>query len=439
MAKHEEISSRVQGEVGEFMAGLDGPHEERVGRARGTGDRFGGVNAPSSDQAHQPSPEACLLQPYLQDRAALVAKFGPRLDAAYAAAAADARELGESSDEWRQETNGQVEALERDRDGRISVEATIHARELNALEGFINDQIQAPFNAVKNRLSLLQQDLSRTRPNIWLKSTRWYFALLALIGLCEAPLNAVVFEALGVDRLERYLMASMLVLAIPLAAHVVGLTLKRRHAQGNYLVNVAVAGGVTMLVVVLSYDMAQLRVDYVEGTTGLATSPALFMTLSVLLYVIGSLLSYGHHDESAEFEALWREYVTAETHYRAEKAAAENRRLALIEGHEVTCRGIADKCSSGIDTWRNRRSTVAESHRETVAYHNAMLAALKGAELYIHNQCLETIQTFRAYNIQARRHQEEPVCFRPDADVETYSSYFDHRETLELPGQLVAV
>ena len=435
MVSYEDIAARVEKKISEFMHILHERHRSRLTEAEATGEESGTVDAPELEQEHEPSPERRIAQAYEQDRAEAAAKFLPSLETACLEATCAERELTKTDAEWTHETNDRLEGLEAERDERLRVATDGHTKQRTALEVFINDQIQAPFNAVKKRLAEAQRELGRIRPDIWLKSTGWYLLLLALIGLCEFPLNVVVFAATGANAVDAYLMAGMLVLAIPFAAHFSGILLKRRHGPAAPTVNVAAALGIVALVLALSYKMADLRAEYILNTTGLTTSIALFVLLSVLLYGVATLLSYGHHADNPALEAAWNEHAHAETRYRTEKTAAEERRLALITAHETTCQEIHTDFTTAAASVRNRRAVMMNTYPVSRAYYKAMLAALSALEKCSHAQCLETIQVFRSANVQARRNQAEPACFQGDIDVA--SSYLDTYKQLDPPRHLV--
>lgn len=430
MATNRDIAERIEERVRAFMHQIKERHTLRVDEATASGSSLGSVNTPDVEQSEQPSPEQRIRGQYEQDLSEAASRFTPGLESARVALDEAAKALRKPDDTWRKDTDEQIAQETKKRDEQLRLTTERRDREVSAIEEFINDQIQAPFNELKARRGVVQRATGRQRPEIWFKSHAWYLVLLIAIGACEYPLNALTFQVLGTNYWDTLLMASSLVLSVPILAHFTGIALKRRNVPGQQTSNIAIAVIAAVLMVALSYFTAIARADWAREVAGLTVSTPLFMVLSVLLYGVGTLLSFGHHDDSADLENVDDQFVHAESRYQVEKREAEERRSALFAAHEGRVDGIHNDYASSVEGIRNQRRTIAHVYRDNLAVHNATLAGLKAIEQTSRAQCSEAIEAFRTANILSRRNQQKPVFATADSHV--LPRYFDHYDAVDL-------
>jgi hypothetical protein len=409
-----EIEARVDEKVLPLKQDVEKGHLGVLAAARRKGERLGTLNLPAVDQAGPSAEEQLIASTYGEALGKVESAITPAMKRIKTEAVETERVLNRPAEVDQRETADSTKRLQEETTEQTRVVDEQRTRRIALLVEHFTNAAQVPFNRVKDRLHAVQETLGRQHLDAWPRSRWVYLGLLALIGVCEFPLNRFVFQVLGESKWATDLMAGTLVLAIPLAAHFAGVALKRRKARESRLLNLGVVVGASTAIVTLSYLIAILRVQYIENTTSLSPDSAnasLFVLLSVLLFGIGTLLAYGHHDESVELEASWRDYLRAEKMYQAQNATFVAERRAADESHAARCDEINADLVTKTTKIRNRKAALALSYRENIAYYNTMLAALKALEHTITEQYQQAIQTFRTANITARWNQAEPVAF----------------------------
>ena len=212
--------------IANFRNELRSRHEDRLTNAKDQGQLTGSTNSPPIPQ-EQPYPfEQDLHSRYEGDLGELQELAQPLLEAFHAA---------HSSVQWRlQRTDEQWNAHEADRLNDLTENTKRHQEQararhtsrLVAVDDEIDSQIQSSYNRAKEQLQEIQSQVGRKYLEVSLRSRLVYVSFLALIGIAEFPLNLKVFENFRDGVTSTMLMALSLVLAIPLASHFSGLSLK---------------------------------------------------------------------------------------------------------------------------------------------------------------------------------------------------------------------
>lgn len=127
---------------------------------------------------------------------------------------------------------------------------------------------------------------------------KWSYFWLFIIGLAEFPLNGLVFSIFGADRIETYIMAATMCLAIPIAAHFWGQSLRQEiKSKTNKAFLVAIPVVIFGLLAVLAFLRGKffeaMNVQQVLGIT-IKTNHAtiLFIIINTALFFIASIISY---------------------------------------------------------------------------------------------------------------------------------------------------
>lgn len=213
-----------------------------------------------------------------------------------------------------------------------------------------------------------------------LRLNRWLYRLLiTALVIGEYPLNAQVFAILGENTALTMLFAATLALSLPLAAHFLGLILKRLSFEpiANRTERVFAVVIIVMPFAVMA-AIAYLREKYIEATDvletlGLAIDPTtatlVFLSINTLIFTIGAIASYYAHDPELDHSELalrkaslhldtCRQQIDAlEEEVRrsqVEQQATAAQRRALLEEYRLRGESIRDYMAIILDIYREQ-------------------------------------------------------------------------------------
>ena len=356
-------STRFSDGLNEFQKALEVEHEKRLTSATQEGTTQGNQGLPHSDQAEPPPYQMELHALCRQDLVLMQARFGETIQTKYAEIAAAEKKLGRSSTVWENETNELLRTLREEISDKVDTAEEAHDGKKTLLVEILHNQITSPYNQVKNKLNVLRNKLGREGLDTWLDSSVWYFIFLALIGLSEYPLNLIVFADLLLNFYETLLLSGTLIIAIPLTAHFTGVSWKRR-AENTH--NIWIAIICTAAVIALSWYIGEQRFLYISligedvnvSPESAATSRWILFSLSLLLYGLATLLSYGHHDSNAELQSVEHEHKKAKEKYDEEHPPKQAELNQLIADPKIHLAAISSESLT-------KRREAHEKARET--------------------------------------------------------------------------
>jgi len=284
---------------------------------------------------------------------------------------------------------------------------------LQAITDYMDKQLTPPYLRARESLKRLQQKLGRDHLDITFKSTKLYFVLLAVIGACEFPLNMKVFETFREGVTQTMIMAFSLVVGIPIAAHFEGLFLKRRK---DHPANPLWAAFIAVLLVALSVYVGLLRAEYILASTGADSSlnTQVFVTISIFLFSIGTLLSFAHHDENSQFQAAYREFDTRERQYEEQRKVWESKRENLETEIRKRREDLDTELRSLKAATRSRSETAASAVADLKARHDSVLGQVKSIERQIQHWYVASVHVFREANLGNRSNHMSPRSFAQD-------------------------
>ena len=307
--------ANVDSRIASFRSELSSKHDRLIARAQEQGRVSGSTNSPPVSQ-EEPYPfEMELWATYEQDLGELRQLAQPLLEGYHANYSMVEQNLKRSDAQWEALAEEALKDLDHNTEVQRKRAEEHHQNRLYVIDDEIDTQIQSPFNRARERLQEESDKVGRKFLDIWLESRWLYVLFLALIGLAEFPLNLKVFENFREGVTSTMLMALSLVLAIPLASHFSGLSLKRRRER---VINWGFFVVLSSIIVALSVYAGLLRSSYIATLTDYSDpiNMPTFVLIAVLLFTIGLLLAYGHYDESSEFQSTWEEYARAEASFQ---------------------------------------------------------------------------------------------------------------------------
>ena len=157
------------------------------------------------------------------------------------------------------------------------------------------------------------------------------FALLIFAG--EIPLNALVFQIFGENQVMTWVMAFIIGLSVPVAAHFIGIKY-REHQGGINWANVAKGTIGLAIIVAALYGLSLMRTTYLGEfkeqlglTDELVRESMQFFWLNVAVLAAAVMIAYLSHDPVPEFQRAEHDLKLARK--RVEKL--ERRRLKEIK------------------------------------------------------------------------------------------------------------
>lgn len=158
---------------------------------------------------------------------------------------------------------------------------------------------------------------------------RWKNVWLVLIGIAEFPLNGLVFSIFGAGRLETYIMASMLCIALPLLAHLFGVSLHQeiKHARERWILII-----IPVFVFFIIGAIALIRAKYFEvllldSAVKISLSPLvatiLFIIINLALFFVAMIISYeGSHPNQKYYKTILKRHKAVLKKLKKEKGEA---------------------------------------------------------------------------------------------------------------------
>lgn len=406
-------------ELLDFKKKLDERHSERKKDAQKQGEIQGSQNLPPVDDPNpHPYQNVSLKGAYQGDLADIRLELGQTLESIFADLIHQERRLNRSPKEWRSEAEEATRALEETTDQEKATAEKAYAEKMALINDTLDNEITGPFNLVKTKLDQVQQRLGRNHLDTWLTNSVVYYFFLGLIGLSEFPLNSLVFADLGLTITETLLISGTLVIGIPLTAHFGGIGLKRRGEEDNGKLNLWIFLLCTSGILALSYFIGEQREVYLfrvmpDGTAPAAidTSKFIMVSLSILLYGLGLLLSYGHHDTSQEMQDAVGEFNKAKAIYDKRYGPAKKESDDLKRRHTERMAQIDDAHTKKLRAIQARKASCEQMITDLRATYDSELGILKALESSVCANYRIAVGAYQEANLQRRRNHATPISY----------------------------
>ena len=408
---------QLSGDIDTFKQELTGRHSDRIEEVKEEGKVQGSQNLPPNDQQPLPPYQGQIQAMYQQDLADIRLAFGQTLQTIFADFTKEDRDLNRSAEIWKNEESEKLQVLEEQTEKERESEEQAYRGKYKQINNVLDNDITGPYNLMKSKLEAVRRKLGRAGLDTWLNSSWWYYSFLALIGLSEFPLNSLVFSDLGLPRNETMLLSGTLVIAIPLAAHFGGIGLKRRNEKENGRVNLAIFALCFVVILALTYFIGEQRELYMTRMTtqpspeGIEASKMIMVALSLLLYVMALLLSYGYHDSSQEMRDIEDKFRKAQAEYDKRHPPKLQEKNELIKQHEDQKAEMERNYLASQQAIRNRKLNCEERTLDLRASYDAELNALQALEEQVCAKYQDGVRNYQSSNVQVRDNHELPVCF----------------------------
>ncbi len=250
---------------------------------------------------------------------------------------------------------------------------------------------------------------------------RGYLVLMAFLAASEFPLNSVIFNLLGEARWLTYLIAIGIAVAIPFAAHYMGILLRRESPLHSWRGGLKCGAFFLIVFFVLSL-IAWFREKYIVGMgvtklLGIQLDPmmvnVLFLSMNLLIFTVATIASYFTHlDVTDRMIKEHREMIMKRKRIKKTKDELED------ETEEI---------SKKLKKLKKRLEELEESIAKIHARREKLFQIYKERVEMAVKSCHYLVNLYRLSNTRARKDGITPECFKqePAISIAPFDGEFD--------------
>ncbi len=274
------------------------------------------------------------------------------------------------------------------------------------------------FEIKKSNLNLLQVQLGRDHLDTQ-KLGWWYYIIMAVLGFSEIPINSQVFNIFGENRVLTIIMAFILVIGVPILAHQSGIYLKRRKEKKENLLFFFI---VLIIIIILFGVISYLRNEYIKVVTEAGNhnifNIIFFFFLSLLVYIIGTWLSYSIHDESKQFEEAHKAFDLAKLEFDDAEKALDITKRKKNEEYSFKKQKINDTYFEKLNEIQNKPIALRKQIRDVEQNFASLRKEMLGKQQNINSNFKMAISIYRKTNLNTRGDKSKPACFNSDKIID---------------------
>ena len=253
--------------------------------------------------------------------------------------------------------------------------------------------------------------------------------ILVFLGLCEIPLNYTVFINFMLPKKETYILSGLLVIAVPILAHHAGICWRQYEESKKYIYHLFI---VVPLMIGLNIAVGILRTDYIADLPNVAppelTNTLTFIMLSNILFLVGVIISFLHHDKSQELTVAVKSYKKNEREY-ARKIAP----LLELEREEQSkymslVRQIEEEYNEEKQRIDSLVPDIEKKIVDTVGLYDSILNVFKALEKEVDANYMVCISRYRAANQRSRSNKARPHSWKEVVSLEEYFTFQNIKE-----------
>ena len=316
--KKELLNNTVKTTVAELVARqklrIEEAHKDLLRQAEQLGEQDGSLSLPQTEDPLL-SPNEMLIKSEYQKLIADSWNEGrPYLDKPHLDYQSTVDELKEYQQQEQLILTRELELIQKEKNDiveHINKEFQIRQAEIDQLDKVV----QRDYLVARQALQQIQDRVGRMSPLIHFKSKFWYLILLMGLGFAEVPLNIQIFQKFGEAFFITIIMACSLGIAIPVLAHFTGVFVKQRKEKREYNWLALLSVG---LFFIFNFGVSIFRAYVLAEHTGETANNlniVIFVSLNLILFVIGVLAAYFRHDESYELEHTHEEFQKEKLRY----------------------------------------------------------------------------------------------------------------------------
>lgn len=426
--KKELLNDNLRTTVADLVARQKARIEEQHGRlfrqSELLGEQDGALNLPCSEDPLLSPNEMLIRSEYQRLIADCWNEGRPYLDKPHLDYQTSKEDLIDFENNEEKIIDRELSLLEKERNDQIDFinkEYQILQEENNN-----NDKtVQRDYLSARQHLQQVQEMTGRTNPLIHFQSKFWYMVLLIGIGLAEMPLNIQIFQKFGEAFFITIIMACSLGIAIPVLAHFTGVFIKQRKEKKEYTFFASVA---VLLFVVFNFGVSIFRAYVLAEHTG---EPAnnlnivIFVSLNLILFIIGLLAAYFRHDESYELEHTYDHFQKEKAKYDKSKESIQldSKNAATIKNQRM--KEVHETFNKRKALLNNRKHELVEKRNRAAQVYDELLNSFIALEAMVDASYAIAIGKYRAVNLIHRENRISPEAWGEgmnDLDLK-YSQY----------------
>ncbi|MEM2890646.1 MAG: hypothetical protein QW358_04865 [Candidatus Hadarchaeum sp.] len=236
-----------------------------------------------------------------------------------------------------------------------------------------------------------------------------YWIIFAVLAMCEFPMNSVVFDILGEAKWLTYLLAAGLGVIIPLAAHFLGIQL-RRESFFESLPGACKAMLMIIIVMAVLISIAYIREKFVEGSKiatllGISMDPRMvtivFLSINLLIFMVATIASNFYHIDVGD--EIKRE------DYHVKRIIKESRK-------------ILNELSEDLESLREAKDKIEESISKISVARGNLFDQYVARANNVQKTTELLISIYRHENMRSRmkagKGSKEPLSFQKDPDID---------------------
>ena len=422
--QNDQLKTTVAELVASQKARIEELHGKLVRQAEMLGEQDGALSLPCSKDP-QLSPNELLIKSEYQRLIADCWNEGrPYLDKPHLDYQTNKEDLVDFESNKETILDRDLKLVEKERNDQIDFinkEYQIQQDEINA-----NDKtLQRDYLAARQHLQQVQENTGRTNPLIHFKSKFWYMILLIGIGLAEMPLNIQIFQKFGEAFFITIIMACSLGIAIPVLAHFTGVFIKQRKEKKEYTFFASIA---VALFVIFNFGVSIFRAYVLAEHTG---EPAnnlnivIFVSLNLILFIIGLLAAYFRHDESYELEHTYQQFQKEKEKYDKTRGSIQQQLKNVATVKNERMKAAQETFNNRKAQLNNRKHELVEKRNKAAQVYDELLNSFIALEAMVDASYAISIGKYRAANLMHRENRIAPTAWADgmvDLDLK-YSQY----------------
>lgn len=420
--KLKELSDKTEN----LKAYLKNNHEERLKEYQIQGRNDGMMNLPAIDDSRPCETEYEIRNKYKSDINYLEEIGLPLLDEPHNDYTTYSKELEETSQNFDQIKEKELERILENKKRQIDEAKNNNNYKQNKIEE-LKKKFHESFQLEDEQWRRTTKKIGRSQPIIYLKPGWLEWTVLIFLGLCEIPLNYTVFANFLLPNIETYILACLLVIAVPIIAHYTGICFRQYEETRKYVYHLAV---ILPFMLGLNIAVAILRSNYIYQVLEVTISiwnTLTFLGLSIILLIVGIIVSFLHHDKSQELVVVHDIYNKAKAKHEKGIQPLDSEEKETDEEFRNLVKKIESEFEIEKERIENTIPHLKKKIKDAVEIYDKTLNTFKALEREPDSNYKICISRYRATSHRARKNKK-----RPNSWVEIESLKFVFNEKKEL-------
>lgn len=402
-------------------------HEKRLKEFEIQGRNDGQMNLPALDDLRPSETEFEIKNRYDSDINYLEEEGRPRIDEPHEDYMTSTDELENISKKFDQIKKEEMERITENKDRQQEEAKKNHDFEIENIEDQKKD-IHGGFHIEGKKWRDVTERIGRSQPIIYLKPAWLEWTILIFLGLCEIPLNYTVFANFLLPNIETYILSCLLVIAIPIIAHHTGICFRQYEENRKYIAHLLV---IVPFMLGLNIAVAILRSNYIFQVLKVTINiwnTLTFLGLSIILFIVGIIVSFLHHDKSQELVETYNIYNKAKAEYESEIKSLNSQENKTDKEYGTLIKNIEAEFEREKVIIENLVSNLKQKIKDAVVIYDNILSTFRALERAVNSNYKICISRYRSANHRARKNKMRPKSW---GEIESLKFVFHDIEELD--------